>query len=224
LTARGFGKAAEVSLSWCAEIDEAKWRVNQGNWDDIGSSESGSEDETSMQNFPTARPGGVTQRGTATHARHATAHIFFEATWQELVGENSDLEAYLDQLAGDVAFSLQIPDNLVEVVSFDKTRVCAETHLKQPATFRMPASVRGKSSDPFRQAEDLKRQAADRCSDLKTLQPYVSKVEVTPQVIVSPLAQVGAGIGVVDDIFKEDHSKPPNFFGLVGTIGRSLLQ
>ena len=84
--ARSFGKSAEVSLWCCAEIDEAKWRVNQGNWDDIGSSEYGSQDETSMHNMPTARPGGVAQRGNATHAPHATAHIFFDATWQELVG------------------------------------------------------------------------------------------------------------------------------------------
>lgn len=198
--------------------------MNKGNWDDIGSSAS-EEDEISLHNMPTARPGGITQRSAAPpHVPHATAHIFFAATWQEVVGEDSDVEAYLDQLAGDVAFSLHIPDDLVEVVSFDKMNVCAEAHLRPPATFRMPTTARGKSSDPLKHAEELRRQASDRRSDLRTLQPYVNKVEVTPPVNVNPLMQVGAGIGGVDDIFKEDHSKPPNFFSLVGTMSRSLFE
>ena len=32
------------------------------------------------------------------------------------------------------------------------------------------------------------------------------------------------GIGGVDDIFQEDLSKPPNFFSLVGQLGRGLFQ
>ena len=200
-----------------------KWRVNQGNWDDIESSGS-SEDENSMHNMPTARPGGIAHRNASTQAPHATAHIFFAATWQEVVGENSDVEAFQDQLAGDLAFSLQIPDDLIEVVSFDKSRVCAETHLLAPATFRIPTTARGKGSDPLKHAEELRRQASDQGSDLRTLQPYVKKVDVTPPVHANPLVQVGAGIGGVDDIFNQDHSKPPNFFSLVGTMSRSLFE
>jgi hypothetical protein len=35
---------------------------------------------------------------------------------------------------------------------------------------------------------------------------------------------VGGAVGGVDELFREDLSKPPNFFQLVGSVGRGLFQ
>ena len=109
-----------IILRLCADLDEAKWRVNQGNWSDVGSSVSPSlhflqgkgwwpdwclssqislcvqtyprayvsraqDEDVSIHNQPTARV--VPNPDPTSRGPHATAHIFFDATWDELVGE-----------------------------------------------------------------------------------------------------------------------------------------
>jgi len=211
---------AKSAVSLRSDLDEAKWRVNQGNWSDVGSSDE--DGGASMHNMPTARFSGNVESLLGC-GPHATVHMFFDATWEEVVGEQSDIDVYMEQLAGDVTFALHVANHVVDVVAFDKKTVCAEAHIHPSSSGRAPATARAISGDPTELAENLKSQAHDNNSDLKMLQPYVSRIEITPPARPDPLAQVGAGIGGVDDIFLEDSTQPPNFFSLVGSVSRGLF-
>ena len=69
-------------LLLCAELDETKWRVNQGKWSDVDSTVADSPrhpEKDCNQSFYSER--------NACGAQATVAHIFFDASLEELIGE-----------------------------------------------------------------------------------------------------------------------------------------
>ena len=216
----------ESNISLQSGPESAEWRFNQGKWSDVASTASRASSAYEDMNALNEK-----QPSTSRPAvdKYATISVFFDATWKELVGELGDVDRFMAHLRHDIAFALRIHEAAVDMVAFNKATVCAVLHLLPPVITPATArgSARGLSTDPMKLAQFLQTQAQDAKSEFKMLQPYVRKITVTPpgeEDILTSITKVGEGIGGVNDMLKDDYSRPPNFFGLLGEVSRGLFR